>query len=147
MQDTLHCFRLVEEVKDKAKVEIQNQDVFMATTFEEFSTRVIDVSRDSSGTKTVQYEPVQLFANNLNLRFPKQLFINGEFVNAVSGEKFKTINPSNEKVICDVESAGVEDVNRAVEAAAAAFEDGEWANISARERGNLLFRSVHRHIT
>lgn len=112
----------------------------MATTFEDFSNRVIEVSRDASGTKTVSYDAVELRANNMDLRFPKQLFINGEFVNSVSGNTFETINPADESVICRVQSAGVEDVDRAVEAAAAAFEDGEWTTISARERGNLLFK-------
>lgn len=137
---SMDVVRLVEEVKGRVKIEIQNQDVFMATTFEDFSSRVIEVSRNSSGTMTVDYNAVEMKANNLDLRFPSQLFINGEFVDSVSGNTFETINPADESVICRVQSAGAEDVDRAVEAAAAAFEDGEWSMISARERGNLLFK-------
>lgn len=136
----INIFRLVEEVKDKIKVELKNQDVFMATTFKDFFARVVEVSRDASGTKTVAYNAVDLNANNLNIRFPKQLFINGEFVDSEAGTTFDCFNPADESIICQVQSAGVSDVDKAVEAAAAAFEEGEWANISARERGNLLFK-------
>lgn len=37
-------------------------------------------------------------------------------------------------------SGGVDDVNRAVEAARVAFEEGEWGKMNARDRGKLLFR-------
>ena len=35
--------------------------------------------------------------------FVGQLFINNEFVNAVSGKTFSTINPSTNEVICQVQ--------------------------------------------
>ena len=35
-------------------------------------------------------------------RLPKQLFINNEFVDSVSGKTFPTINPVTEEKICDV---------------------------------------------
>lgn len=38
----------------------------------------------------------------MNIRFPKQLFINGEFVNATSGKTLKVINPADETLICEV---------------------------------------------
>lgn len=39
-----------------------------------------------------------------------------------------------------VACASKNDVNKAVAAAKNAFENGEWSKISARERGQLLFR-------
>lgn len=137
---SMDVVRLVEEVKDKVKIELKNQDVFMATTFEDFFARLIEVSRDASGTKTVSYDPVEMAANNLNIKFPKQLFINGEFVNSEDGKTLECINPSDESVICQVQCAGEKDVQKAVEAAYYAFEEGEWSNISARERGNSMFK-------
>lgn len=66
--------------------------------------------------------------------------IDGEWVDAVSGETFETFNPSTGEVIAKVASSGVEDVDRAVVAARRAFEAKSWAGLSARERGALLYR-------
>lgn len=70
-----------------------------------------------------------------------QLFIDNQFVDARSGETLETINPATEEVICKVASAGVEDVNLAVQAAQRAFELGsEWRTMDASVRGELLYR-------
>lgn len=39
-----------------------------------------------------------------------------------------------------VSSGGIEDVQKAVEAARMAFEEGEWGKMNARDRGRLLFK-------
>src|SRR5437016_10748097 len=70
-----------------------------------------------------------------------QLFINGEFVDAKSGQTFATINPATEEKITDVASAGVEDVDAAVRAARVQMEPGsEWQKMKPRDRGKILFR-------
>src|SRR5438067_1917848 len=70
-----------------------------------------------------------------------QLFINGEFVDARSGETFATSNPATEEKIADVASAGVEDVDAAVRAARAQMEPAsEWQKMKPRDRGKILFR-------
>ena len=56
------------------------------------------------------------------MTMPNQLFINGEFVDARSGETFATSNPATEEKITDVASAGTEDVDAAVQAARAQLE-------------------------
>jgi hypothetical protein len=43
-----------------------------------------------------------------------RLFINGQFVNSVSGRTFKTINPATEEVICEVQEGDARDVDLAV---------------------------------
>ena len=43
-----------------------------------------------------------------------QLFINNEFVNSASGNTFSTVNPATEEVICAVQEADAEDVDKAV---------------------------------
>lgn len=131
--------RMVEEVKDNFGVSLQNIDVFMAPVFREFVTTVVLTTRGNTAAKEIKYDAVEVQANNLTLRFPRQLFINGEFVNG-HGRAINTINPHDESVICSVESANAEDVDRAVKAAKKAFEEGEWGKISARERGALLFK-------
>jgi len=70
-----------------------------------------------------------------------RLFINGEFVDAKSGETFATFNPATEEKITDVASAGVDDVDAAVRGARAQMEPGsEWQKMKPRDRGKVLFR-------
>ena len=56
-----------------------------------------------------------------------QLFIDGAWVDAQSGETFPTYAPSTGEKIADVAKAGREDAQRAVQAARKAFDDGPVA--------------------
>src|SRR6184192_3072946 len=69
-----------------------------------------------------------------------QMYVNGEFVDSKSTKTFEVFDPSTEDVIAHVPEAGPEDVNRAVAAARAAFDDGPWGSTTAQERGRVLFR-------
>ena len=70
-----------------------------------------------------------------------QLFINGEFTDARSGETFATINPATEEKITDIASAGIEDVDAAVKAARAQLEPGsEWQKMKPRDRAKILWK-------
>jgi aldehyde dehydrogenase (NAD+) len=69
-----------------------------------------------------------------------KLLINGQFVNAASGETFATYNPATEEKIADVQRAGTEDVDRAVAAARKAFDHGPWRRMTNYERGRCLYR-------
>jgi acyl-CoA reductase-like NAD-dependent aldehyde dehydrogenase len=70
-----------------------------------------------------------------------KLFINGDFVDARSGETFSTTNPATEEKIADVASAGIEDVDAAVKAARAQMEPGsEWQKMKPRDRAKILWR-------
>src|SRR6267378_4526482 len=69
-----------------------------------------------------------------------QMFINGEWVDSKSAKTFAVYDPSTEEVIAQVPDATSDDVNRAVAAAKAAFEEGPWASTTAQQRGRVLFR-------
>jgi betaine-aldehyde dehydrogenase len=69
-----------------------------------------------------------------------QIFINGEWTNSQSNQTFPVYDPSTEEVIAQVPDSGPDDVNRAVAAAKAAFEEGPWSTSTAQERGRVLFR-------
>jgi acyl-CoA reductase-like NAD-dependent aldehyde dehydrogenase len=71
-----------------------------------------------------------------------QLFIDGQWRNAVSGKTFESINPSNGEVNAVVAEAGPEDVDLAVKAARKAFESGPWAEMAPSDRGRLLYRAA-----
>ena len=67
-----------------------------------------------------------------------QLFINGEFVDALSGETLATLNPHDNSVIAQVAMAGHADVDLAVKAAQQAFP--AWSRMQAADRGRILLK-------
>jgi aldehyde dehydrogenase (NAD+) len=70
-----------------------------------------------------------------------KLFINGEFVDALSGKTFETHNPATGEVIAEIAEAQKEDIDLAVKAARAAFEDGSpWRKMSPRDRSRVLYK-------
>lgn len=69
----------------------------------------------------------------------KQLLIGGEWRDASNGRTQPVVNPATEEVIAEVASATAEDVDAAVKAARVAFE-GPWSQMSARERGRLVYK-------
>lgn len=140
---SMDVVRLVEEIKDLVNLELQNEDIYMNTTFVEFYNTAVEKSRGGSETKEIVYDGVEMEVNKMKIKFPTQLFINGEFVNSEFGKTITSVNPSDESVICKVQSASVNDVDKAVKAAKKAFEEGEWSKISPRERGQLLFRLIY----
>jgi acyl-CoA reductase-like NAD-dependent aldehyde dehydrogenase len=68
------------------------------------------------------------------------LVIGGERPGAADGRTFETLDPATGAPIAVVAHAGAEDVDRAVRAARAAFEDGPWASMAAADRGALIER-------
>ncbi|KAJ8687582.1 hypothetical protein QAD02_023376, partial [Eretmocerus hayati] len=137
---SMDVVRMVEEIRETVGVKLANTDVFMAPVFVELATAAILARRGASdSSKPPVYDAVKLKANNLDLSFPCQLFIDGKFVNG-RGKPIPSLNPHDESLICEVHSGSIEDVDLAVKAAKKAFEQGEWSKISARERGALLFK-------
>ena len=69
-----------------------------------------------------------------------KLLINNCWVPSESGKTFATVNPATGEEICQVAEADEADVDKAVLAARAAFEQGPWKKMRASERGRLLHR-------
>lgn len=69
-----------------------------------------------------------------------RLFIDGRFTEAASGETFETTSPRDGSVLARVAAGGVDDVDRAVQAARAAFDDGRWRELSPKERKRIMLR-------
>ncbi len=70
-----------------------------------------------------------------------QLFIDGEFCPAASGETYESINPANQQVVATVAKGGAQDVRRACEAAQRAF-DGDWGAMTCAERSAILAQAA-----
>jgi acyl-CoA reductase-like NAD-dependent aldehyde dehydrogenase len=68
------------------------------------------------------------------------LLVEGEWTEAESGDRFPAINPSNGSEITTVAAGDAADIDRAVASGRRAFEDGRWAHLSPRDRGQTLIR-------
>ncbi|XP_052084135.1 cytosolic 10-formyltetrahydrofolate dehydrogenase-like isoform X1 [Mytilus californianus] len=138
---SMDVVRLIEEIKQKCNgVALENEDVYMNTTFEDLSNCLVKRNRGIDDKEPLVFEAVKMHVNDMDISFPRQLFIDNEFVDASSGATFNTINPSDESVICSIAKGTPDDVNRAVEAAKVAFEEGEWGKMNARDRGTLMYK-------
>jgi acyl-CoA reductase-like NAD-dependent aldehyde dehydrogenase len=69
-----------------------------------------------------------------------RLYIAGEDVESASGATFDALNPTSGRTWATHALAGAEDVDRAVCAAAAAFEGEAWRGLSPTRRGRLMMR-------
>jgi 4-guanidinobutyraldehyde dehydrogenase/NAD-dependent aldehyde dehydrogenase len=69
-----------------------------------------------------------------------QAFIDGRFVESVSGETFDDVSPRDGQVIAKVAACDAADVDLAVKAARRAFDTGVWRDRSPKERKKVLQR-------
>jgi acyl-CoA reductase-like NAD-dependent aldehyde dehydrogenase len=74
------------------------------------------------------------------LRPRSEAFIDGRFVPAASGRTFTDIGPRDGRPIAEVAESDATDVDRAVAAARASFEDRRWADQSPKNRKRVLLR-------
>jgi acyl-CoA reductase-like NAD-dependent aldehyde dehydrogenase len=71
----------------------------------------------------------------------RQMYIDGAWVDARSGDTFESIDPATGLVLANVPRAGADDVAAAVAAARRTFDDGSWGSaVSERERAGILLR-------
>jgi len=68
------------------------------------------------------------------------LFYRGERQKATSGKTFQNINPANNQVINEIESASESDLEKVIESAKVGF--AVWSKMSGTERGRILKRAV-----
>jgi succinate-semialdehyde dehydrogenase/glutarate-semialdehyde dehydrogenase len=66
----------------------------------------------------------------------KQMYINGKWVLAEGGSTFDIINPADQSVVARVTNGAAPEIERAVQAAHAAFR--EWSVLAPKDRGRIL---------
>ncbi|KAL0962637.1 hypothetical protein UPYG_G00343120 [Umbra pygmaea] len=138
---SMDVVRLVEEVKQRcAGVQLQNEDVYMATTFQDFIQMFVRRLRGEDQREEMVIDYATKDVNNMTVKMPWQCFINGRFEDAENGKTTDTVNPADGSVICKVAYSSVGDVDRAVAAAKEAFEVGPWGRMNPRDRGSLLYK-------
>ena len=70
----------------------------------------------------------------------RRMLINGDWVNAKSGDTFHVYNPATGEVMAHVASGDHADIDLAVKAARKAFDEGPWSRMTHSERGKLIWR-------
>jgi acyl-CoA reductase-like NAD-dependent aldehyde dehydrogenase len=82
----------------------------------------------------------------VNVRHADRIWIGGKWVRAQSGRTIELVSPDTEEVIGTVAEADAEDMDAAVAAARAAFDDGPWSRLPPPERIACLKRMAqHLH--
>ena len=71
---------------------------------------------------------------------PRELFIDGQWRAASSGETFDVVDPANARVFARAAAGGESDIDAAVKAARQAFEAGPWATMTPAMRARLLLK-------
>ncbi|MFN8546052.1 MAG: aldehyde dehydrogenase [Candidatus Binatia bacterium] len=74
------------------------------------------------------------------LRFRTQAFVDGQYVDAVSGATFDCVTPTTGAVLTRVAACDAADVDRAVAGARRAFEAGTWSRLAPGRRKRVLLR-------
>jgi 4-(gamma-glutamylamino)butanal dehydrogenase len=69
-----------------------------------------------------------------------QAFIDGEFTDALDHATFDSLAPATGRVIAEVAACDEADVDRAVRAARAAFQRGDWSGLAPADRKQVLLR-------
>jgi 4-guanidinobutyraldehyde dehydrogenase / NAD-dependent aldehyde dehydrogenase len=75
-----------------------------------------------------------------DLSIRSQAFVDGAYVDALSGETFDCVNPATGRAIASVAACDGDDVDRAVRGARAAFESGVWSRLAPKQRKRVLVR-------
>ncbi|XP_051152563.1 aldehyde dehydrogenase family 2 member C4-like [Andrographis paniculata] len=96
-------------------------------------------TRSQESQMTVQNGGLHSHVNIPKIKFTK-LFINGEFVDAVSGKTFETIDPRTGEAVASIAQGDKEDVDKAVKAAREAFDNGPWPRLPGSERRRIMLR-------
>ncbi|TKS91020.1 Mitochondrial 10-formyltetrahydrofolate dehydrogenase [Collichthys lucidus] len=101
---SMDVVRLVEEVKQKcsSEVQLQTEDVYMATTFQDFIQMFVRKLRGEDQEEELVIDYATKDVNNMTVKMPYQCFINGQFEDAENGKVYDTINPTDGSVICKV---------------------------------------------
>ena len=68
----------------------------------------------------LSFEEVINAKNSISIK--NQAFINGKYINSVSGKVFEDFSPVDGKLVTSVAECDIEDINNAVKAARAVFQ-------------------------
>ena len=99
-----------------------------------------NITKTNSLDKVKEYLTAECF---------NKLFIGGQFVDPIDGQKMPTYYPATGEVLHELPKGNANDIGSAIHAAEAAWLDGAWANMPALVRGKLIMRmaqGIEEHI-
>jgi aldehyde dehydrogenase len=101
------------------------------------------IREEKMSTETMKSSSSPLLdTSHLKVPFPYKSkygnFINGKFVEPLSGKYFDNVTPINNEVICQIARSDAKDVDSALDAAHTAFPT--WGKTSITERSNILLK-------
>ncbi len=70
----------------------------------------------------------------------RKMLINGQWVDAASNKTFEVYDPATGEIVARVAEGDKADIDRAVEAARAAFDGGAWPKMTPSDRGRLIWK-------
>jgi aldehyde dehydrogenase (NAD+) len=77
-----------------------------------------------------------------HLMYRREFYIGGDWAKPVSTDVLGVVSPSTEQVVGEVPVSSTEDMDKAVAAARAAFDDGPWPRMTPDERADVLARAA-----
>ncbi|OWK16783.1 ALDH1L2, partial [Cervus elaphus hippelaphus] len=94
---------MLPEIRQKCGgLQLQNEDVYMATKFEDFIQKVVRKLRGEDQEAELVVDYVSKEINEMTVKMPYQCFINGQFTDAEDGKTYDTINPTDGSVSSDL---------------------------------------------
>ena len=69
-----------------------------------------------------------------------KLFIGGQFVDPIDGEKFPTYYPATGELLHELPKGKANDIEKAIISAENAWVEGAWAAMSAADRAKIVFK-------
>jgi gamma-glutamyl-gamma-aminobutyraldehyde dehydrogenase len=82
----------------------------------------------------------QQIAADTSQKVETRLFIGGEYVDAVRGGRFATVNPASSETVAMMSEGTADDINLAVASAKTAFKSGAWSRKAPRDRMDIMYR-------
>ncbi len=86
-------------------------------------------------TKMTKTNSLDIVRKHLTAECFNKLFIGGQFVDSIDGQKMPTYYPATGEVFHELPKGNANDICAAIRAAEAAWLNGAWANMPASERG------------
>jgi len=86
------------------------------------------------------YARWQKLAAEARQRIEPRFFVDGQYVDAVDGGRFDTVDPASGETLAAVAAGTGKDIDRAVAAARKAFRSGCWSGMAPRDRMEVLYR-------
>lgn len=83
-------------------------------------------------------ETINWHKRALELKPQSKIFIDGQFVDAASGETFQDIAPHDDRLITNIAAGDVEDVDRAVKSSKRVFDTGTWRELNPRDKKKIM---------